>query len=498
MGLWTTIRRRIWPHGPAFTVIASVVAVFALGISAVGLAFLNPQHGTTIGQEYAAAQVYAFDRLLLRTSYLELDVEAGFLVPVMSRSETSGVVVFGLGWASLDLPADLAAELGQVLGAEQFREDFAAIYLPATYQSLARLRRLCLAREVEDPEYLALTQDLLDQHAEDPGLLPSFQSPVAAAPVESPSAVRLYTVTYGRVDYLEGPRIVLDLSRPLSRRLSFPNPDQTAPAFPQLYTKRLTPLALLLYVLLGGLLVLLCLVLTLHLREPEWAARSASGGSGLPLNARLGMKMSYAPLSGPLAVLGVMLVHRGLGAGLLGKSYPPWLGEALLGVAVACWAVRRRVPARHLGLTSWALPTAIGAGSVVGFYAMVAGSTGYPSGVRLVPWEESALMAARVLLVGAPLRELALRGFVQTSLERYAGRVASILLPAAAAGASYLLGTAVLFGRSHLYGPLLAEGLLLVPVAHALAGYLYQRTRNLAAPVLVTGLVEILPKILAF
>ena len=73
---WSSLRRRIWPHGPAVTIVLSTVVVFALGLAAVGLAFLVPRRGMVIGQEYAVTQAYAFDHLALNTEYLGVDVEA--------------------------------------------------------------------------------------------------------------------------------------------------------------------------------------------------------------------------------------------------------------------------------------------------------------------------------------------------------------------------------------------------------------------------------------
>jgi hypothetical protein len=480
------------------TIVLSTVVVFALGLAAVGLAFLVPQRGTVVGQEYAATQAYAFDHLALNTEYLGVDVEAGVLVPVMSRGDVSGVVVFGLGWAKLSLPPDVAAELSQVLGVAEFREDFEAMYLPASYQSLAGLRRLCSAREMDDPEYPGLAQDILDQHAQDQGLLPFFQTPMAAAPVSSPVAARLYTVTYGRVDYLEGPRIALDLAGPVPRNLSFPNPGLAAPVFPQVYVQRVGAVTILLFALLGGLLGLLCLVLTLHVREPEWLKRSLSQGGGLPLGNAPGLETRRAPASVPLAILAFVVVHRALGAGLLGKAYPAWLGDCLVGLGAMLWLLPRRVPPSHFGITTWVWPTAAVAGVVIGFFAVVAGSLGYPNGVRPVPWEGTVILVARAMLVSGPLRELALRGLAQTALERWLGRAGAVFLPAAAAGASYLLGGMVLYGAGRQTVPLLTEALLLIPATNILAGYLYQRLHNLGAPILVTGLAEVLPKVLAF
>jgi membrane protease YdiL (CAAX protease family) len=452
-----------------------------------------------LGQEYAGSEALAFDRLHLDTEYLALDIEAGMIVPALVRGEVSGAVVFGLGWAKLDLPPDLAAELSQALGTAEFREDFEVLYLPATYQSLERLKDLAKARPAEDPEHIRLAQDVLDLQAQDPGLLSMFGRPSPGAPPSSPTSVRVYTVSFGRVDYVEGPRVVLVLEKPLLRSLSFPHPGRGAPAFPQLYTEPVLLVTILLYVVLGAMLWVLCFALTLHIKEPEWGLRADASGGGLPLRPVLMPGTAFAPPTLPLAVLGGYLISYLLAAALFGKSQPTYIVEILLAVILGAWAWRSRIPGAHLGLTGRAVKTSILAGVLVGFYLVVAGSIGYPSGLRPLSPASWILNVFRALLLVAPARELLLRGVAQTSLERYVGRIGAILVPAAIGGLAYLGAGLIGYGAAgRQLEPLLMEGLLVVPVSHALAGYLFMRTRNITAPWLVTGLVELLPRVLAF
>lgn len=490
--------RRPARHGPAFAIVVSVLLVMALGAAAVFLALVNPQPTGVLGQEYAAPQAYAFGHLVLTTGYLTLDVQAGVLVPSKSHGEVTGVLVFGLGWAHLALPPDLAGELSRTLGILSFKEDFETMYIPASYQTLERLRRLCGATPVEEPDYVSLAQAILDTHIQDPGLLPSFRRPAAAAPPTSPDAVRIYTVSYGRVDYLEGPRILLDLSRPVPRRLSFPHPGGTGPAFPRLYSEALPLVSILLYGVLGGLLLLLVFALTLHLREPDWAARAAKTRGGLPLATNLLPGSPYLGALPAVALLAGPAVARPAGVALFGQAYPLYAFDVIIALAVAAWVWRKRVPPEHLGLTRRGLAVSVPAGVLVGFYIVVAASVGYPSGLRPLPEWAYALAAANSLLLAAPAKELVQRGVVQTALERYVGRTWAVTLPSVVTGLSYLAAAILAYGPVGQIRPLLLEALLLVPVSNILAGYLYLRMRNLAAPTLATGIADLLPRVLSF
>ncbi|MDP2873656.1 MAG: CPBP family intramembrane metalloprotease [Bacillota bacterium] len=490
--------RRLLRHGPAFTIVASILLVLALGAGGVILALVNPSQTGVLGQEYAATQTFAFGQLTLTTEYLTLDIQAGVLVPAMSHGEVSGVLVFGLGWADLVLPPDLADELARTLGALEFKEDFEAMYIPASYQTLERLKRLCGATLVDEPEYVRIAQDILDAHIQDPGLLRAFRRPPAAAPPGSPNAVRVYSVTYGRVDYLEGPRILLDLSQPVPRKLSFPHPGGTGPAFPRLYAEPVPLVTVILYGVLGALLWLLIFALTLHLREPAWVTRAARTRGGLPLGSNLLPDVPYLGAVPAAALLLVPALARPAGVALFGKAYPLYAFDVAAAASLAVWAWRRRVPAEHLGLTRRGLPLSLFGGLLVGFYIVVAASVGYPSGVRPLPGWAYALAAARSLLLVAPSRELLLRGVVQTSLERYLGRGWAVVVPSVVTGLSYLAAATLAYGPSGQVGPLLLESLLVVPVSSILAGYLYLRTRNLAAPALATGVADLLPRVLSF
>lgn len=490
--------RRVIRHGPAFTIVASVILVVALGVAAVVLAWVNPRPSGVLGQEYAAQQTFAFGQLILKTEYLTLDVQAGVLVPAMSHGEISGVIVFGLGWADLALPQDLAEELSRTLGIVSFKEDFQAMYIPASYQTFERLKRLCGATQVEEPDYVSLAQGILDIHIQDPGLLPSFRRPAAGSPPGSPNAVRVHTISSGRFDYLEGPRILLDLSQPIPRRLSFPQPGGMGPAFPRLYAEPLPLVAVALYGVLGALLLLLVFALTLHLREPAWAVRAAANRRGLPLAPNLLPDTPYMGAVPAALLLVVPALARPLGVALFGTAYPLYGFDVAVAVAIGLWIWRKGVPLEHVGLTRRGLSMSMLAGLLVGFYVVVAASVGYPSGVRPLPGWAYALAAARSLLIVAPARELLHRGVLQTALERYLGRTWAVVAPSVFTGLSYLAASTLAYGPVGQGGPLLLEALLIIPVSSTLAGYLYLRTRNLAAPAIATGLADLLPRVLSF
>jgi membrane protease YdiL (CAAX protease family) len=491
-------QRRLIRHGPAFTIVASVVLVVALGVAAMVLAWVNPQPSGVLGQEYAAPQTFAFGQLVLKTEYLTLDVQAGVLVPSMSHGEVSGVIVFGLGWADLALPLDLAEELSRTLGAVGFKEDFQAMYIPASYQTFERLKRLCAATAVDEPDYVSLAQGILDTHVQDPGLLQQFRRPAAGAPPGSPNAVRVYTLSYGRIDYLEGPRILLDLSQPIPRRLSFPYPGGTGPAFPRLYAEPLPLVTVLLYGVLGSLLLLLVFALTLHLREPAWAVRAAARRGGLPLTSNILPDAPYLGAVPAVLLLVVPAIARPAGVAAFGAAYPLYAFDVVVAISIGLWAWRKRVPPEHIGLTRRGLPVSVFSGLLVGFYVVVAASVGYPSGVRPLPGLAYALAAVRSLVVVGPARELLQRSVVQTSLERYLGKGWAVVMPSLFTGLSYLAASTLAYGPMGQARPLLLEGLLIVPVCNVLAGYLYLRTRNLAAPAIATGLADLLPRVLSF
>jgi len=74
----------------------------------------------------------------------------------------------------------------------------------------------------------------------------------------------------------------------------------------------------------------------------------------------------------------------------------------------------------------------------------------------------------------------------------------AVVMPSLFTGLSYLAASTLAYGPMGQARPLLLEGLLIVPVCNVLAGYLYLRTRNLAAPAIATGLADLLPRVLSF
>jgi len=491
---------RLRAHGPASLITAAFVLTLALGTVAIVLALLTPQQGILADMEYPADEVYAFDHLQIASGYLRLDIEAGLIVPTLRQDDVAGVVIFGLGVAYLTLPGDLAGEMQSAVGFAALHEEFEVLYLRTNYQSLRALKSSAGAVVTDEPEHLALAQDILDLQVADPGLLPLFGVPAPGEYDVRPTAVRLYTSSYGRLDYAEGPRIVIELSRPILRTVSLPNPGYGAPAFPGLYAQPVMPATILLYAVLAAMLFVLSFALTLHINEPEWALRAQKQGSGLPMRStRAAAGPPYLPTHW---IFGLLIAYFALTVGsaaLFGKNRPVFLTEAALGLAVAGWLYRQRVPFRHLGITGWAARPSLIAGALVGFYVVVAGSLSYPSGIRSLAPAGWLVALARSLLLVAPAREIILRAVAQTGLERYAGRVGSIALPAVVGGLAYLgAGLVGYAAAGRQLEPLLMEGLLVVPTVHALAGYLYRRTRNLLAPWLVTALAELLPQVLAF
>ena len=491
---------RLRAHGPASLITAALALILALGTVAIGLALLAPQQGIITDMEYPAGEIYAFDHLRMVSGYLTLDIEAGLIVPTLRQDDVAGVVIFGLGVAELELPDDLASEMQAAIGVAGLNEDFEVLYLRTNYQSLRLLKGSAGAVVTDEPEHLALAQDILDLKLADPGLVPLFGAPVPGEYDVRPAAVRLYTKSYGRLDYAEGPRIVIELSRPILRTVSLPNPGYAAPAFPELYAQPVIPVTVLLYAVLTAMLFVLCFALTLHLNEPEWALRAQRQGSGLPMHST--RAAAEPPYLAARLIFGLLIAYFVVivgGTALFGKNRPIFLTEVALGLSVAGWLYRQRVPFRHLGITSWAVRPSLVAGALVGFYVVVAGSLSYPSGVRSLVPGSWAVALIRSLLLVAPAREILLRAVAQTGLERYAGRLGSIALPALAGGLAYLgAGLVGYAAAGRQLEPLLMEGLLVVPVVHALAGYLYRRTRNLLAPWLVTALVDLLPRVLAF
>lgn len=493
------LRGRLRPQGPVVSIVASVALVLALGVSAVAVAWLWPQRTGVLGQEYAGQPAYVFDRLRLEMEYLTIEVEAGTIVPALTHGEVTGAVIFGLGLAQLSLPPDQGAELAAAIGTALIRDDFSVMYLPATYQSLERLKSQSGAVPATEGQYPALAQDILDLQVQDSGLLRLFPRPSPMAAPRRPAAVRIYSVSFGRMDYLEGPQLLLDLSRPVPRRMAFSHPGRAAPAFPVLYTEPVLAVTTALYGLLGALLWVLCFALTLHVKEPEWAVRSAGRGGGLPLSPTSLPSFGLATLRLPLTVLAVYAGHGSLGGALFGREYPGYLVEAAGAAGLLLLARRQKVPLEHLGLTRKGLGTGILAGVLVGFYAVVATSLGYPGGLRPQGPLVLAWAVVRSLALVGPAREVLLRGVAQTALERYLGRTGAVILPAVVSGLAYLGASLAVHGLAgRAIGPLLLEGLMLVPVSSALAGYLYLRTRSLVGPALMTGLVDLLPRILAF
>jgi membrane protease YdiL (CAAX protease family) len=486
-------------QGPVMSSIISVALVLALGVSAVVVAWIWPQRTGVLGQEYAGESVFMFDRLRLDMEYLTIDVEAGLIVPALTHGEVTGAVIFGLGISQLKLPPEFATELAATLGAAHVRDDFSVMYLPATYQSLLRLKTLCQAVPAAEASQAALAQDLLDFQSQDAGLLRLFPRPSPAAAPGRPTAVRIYSVSFGRMDYLEGPQIILDIAKPVPRRLSFSHPGLAAPAFPVLYDEPVLAVTTALYGLLGVLLWVLCFALTLHLKEPEWAVRAAGRGGGLPLSPTTLPGFEFASLRLPLTILVAYVGHGLVGGALFGREYPGYLVEAIAALSLAFVAHRQKVPGEHLGLTAKALSTGALSGLLVGFYAVVAGSFGYPGGLKAQDAGTLAFTVLRSVALVGPAREFLLRGVAQTALERYLGRTGAILLPAAVSGLAYLGASLVGYGLAgRALGALLLEGLMVVPATSALAGYLYMRTRSLAAPAIMTGLVDLLPRVLSF
>lgn len=189
-----------------------------------------------------------------------------------------------------------------------------------------------------------------------------------------------------------------------------------------------------------------------------------------------------------LLVATVARVDAGLAEGLAANFWP-FAAAGYLGWAAVAVAVIRAVElevdvgspdARELSWTVggflFAVGTALAANRLAGVLGYELTRSGTPDHAPLV-----AVGSAAVLLLAAAVEEFLFRGAIQGVLRRD-------LSPPAA-----ILGTSLLFVPVHLpgsFGPSAAAtaiNLVVLFVHSTVLGYLYERHRNLAVPVLVHG-----------
>ncbi|WP_277554733.1 CPBP family intramembrane glutamic endopeptidase [Halobaculum limi] len=226
-------------------------------------------------------------------------------------------------------------------------------------------------------------------------------------------------------------------------------------------------------------------------REDAQRVSTRTAGRGRAVAVALGLTVAAFVTS---LATGIVFAIPVFLAGLDVQSPLVFIGLLLAGQlglfavgAVYVWRTGLRVPvavpdarqARDILLaTVLALVTAVGLITVVSALGLAPGSV-IEGAVTADPRLLVALAVASVLVV-APIEEFLFRGVIQGRLRGTFGPVAAVA------------GAALLFGSLHLtnYTGALAGvvvGALLIAVIGSVFGALYERTGNLAAPVLAHG-----------
>jgi hypothetical protein len=173
------------------------------------------------------------------------------------------------------------------------------------------------------------------------------------------------------------------------------------------------------------------------------------------------------------------------------------VGFLLVGYVYARLAsvrVRVSVPTRRdlgyvLAGTVGALALAVGLSTLLSVLGLAPGSV-LEDAVTAQPTLLLALAALSLVLV-APAEEFLFRGVIQTRLRRAFGPVGAI------AGASLLFGSLHLANYTGPVAPVVAGALLITSVG-AVFGVLYERTGNLAVPVLTHGIYNLVLFVVGF
>lgn len=173
------------------------------------------------------------------------------------------------------------------------------------------------------------------------------------------------------------------------------------------------------------------------------------------------------------------------------------LGFLLVGYVYARYAdiqVRLVIPDRSdlayvIGGTGLALAVAVGLSVLLQSFGLLPGSVIADVGTAN-PDLYLGLAVLSVVLI-APSEEFLFRGVIQTRLGRAFGPVSATV------GASLLFGSMHLANYTGRLLPIVA-GALLIAVVGAVFGTLYERTTNLAVPILVHGIYNVVLMSIAF
>lgn len=465
-------------HNPMPLLVWSSLSILTLGMIALILISFSPPSLGLLFEEYPDNRVHGFETLQLAGKYLRLDITGGRIIPVLRAGQVGGAVILGRGSYRVELPPEAAVQFTALTGLDVLEDGIRAVYLPLDYQGLQDLKAMAGAQAIEDPAAVETARAVLARNRDDPGLLRIFGvvRRFAAGPK---SLTRIEGYGYPEVYYSEGVRVELVVpSLGPGGRFQLDPPEQPGGFFATPATPPLSwPVAAGVFAIGISLLLAAVFALTAEL-DPAPTHPPASRGALLVLLASL-----------PLLEVG--------GRSLLPPTVWTELGIYLvLAGASLRFARSAGWPLSYLGLHGRHFPRALLAGLILGTAMVLGAALAMPRGFQALGFTRFLCVSAGAVFIGGVLPEIYYRGLVQNALERYTGGGAAVLITAYIAATSRavpLLLAGVPFSAIRWI-----EVAVTTPAALLIAGYLYHRTRSLAASATLQGLLALLPQILRF
>lgn len=501
-------------HNPVPGALRLAILAFLLAFAAMLLFVFSPGSLGFSRDEYVNSEVYSFKKLEISSTYLRLKVTDGLLVPTYRGNEVSGAVLLGTGSFILDLPAEVADKVATELGTAATTgsaapsDTFKTAYLPLTYQKLEALKEDANVEKGVDPGQAAdLARRVVEQNKVGGGAVRLFGVTRQFRAAQEETVV-LYADKLGQVRLVEAERSMLSFAGglvagsggqagsapqpagPAEHVFTFTNPAARTSFF---HLGRVTQgnvvLSVLIFAAMAALLFFLVFILTIDVEAPAIADPGPLVDNHWAILGLIGADIAL-----------LTAVHF-LRAGRLAQAAP--------GILVAAGAVallyqagrhRRRHPwavaVSFLGLTKANLWRSLFTGLALGALSVTAGAVAFPSGVQALTLVQFAGAVGWAFVAVGLGRAGFYHGYVQSFLSLRLGPRQAVWATAAISGLAYMVPRLATAGALSL--PLLLETIVVVPVTTALNAYLFQRTRNLAGPMLSRSLLEFLPTVLKY
>ncbi|HTY08980.1 MAG TPA: CPBP family intramembrane glutamic endopeptidase [Candidatus Edwardsbacteria bacterium] len=437
-----------------------------------------------LAPDYSVGRAYRFDRLVIDRPPVTVEVDSGFFVPGYREGRTvTGAYVTGRGKCLVQIPPRFWHKTGLQLWDYRFSELLMALH-PEDYNRIALSAQL-----VPTPHAAALArgQQLLQHYSRASHMLGRW----AMLPDQGALHYRMLGTGFPPEVLLRADDKRVSVLDPVRPFLTFRDDRLAADPGRALAANMVG---------LPGLLAQQAAVALLALLLVAFLARLAR------IEARPRQRSGFRPKHfAVLALLGLAFLAQGPFISQLTErqqspaviaQYGGAMVTLVLALLALVWTARDQDPWAFAGFTRTNLWRGMLVALAAGVAMALAQAMRLPRDVVTMPWPRLAGQALWYLIGAGLLPELFCRGYVQASLERLFGQTWGLLLAAWLTGLAQAL--VQLSARNADVRVALVQGLMIAPLSALALGFLYQRTRNIAAPALMRGVIGLIPVVFKF